>query len=87
MMVNFSQPACSVNIWVDEQRGVVIAVNAGDPEWNDRGPESFEVFREIVRQVAPDPVAADSLDDTGSDSPDEADGSEADPLPEDTDAP
>ena len=74
-------------IWVDEQRGVVIAVNAGDPEWNDRGPESFEVFREIVRQVAPDPVAADGLDDTGSDSPDEADGSEADPSPEDTDAP
>lgn len=50
-------------VWVDENRGVVIAVNAGDPTWHLRGPESFEVFRTIARTVSSEMAEATSADD------------------------
>lgn len=79
-------------VWVDEQRGVVIAVNAGDPTWDAREPESFEVFRAIAEYVSPDPGLDDetgdesgeeSVVDSGEGSPEGVDPAVADPSPED----
>ncbi|MGP1274489.1 MAG: serine hydrolase domain-containing protein [Caulobacterales bacterium] len=40
-------------IWVDERRGVVIAQNAGDPQWGRLGAEVFAVMRAIAETVSP----------------------------------
>lgn len=40
-------------IWVDSLRGVVIAQNAGDPEWGPISHESYAVFRAIAEHVSP----------------------------------
>jgi len=39
-------------VWVDERRGVVIAMNAGDPDWSARGEEAFALFRAIAGTLA-----------------------------------
>jgi CubicO group peptidase (beta-lactamase class C family) len=40
-------------IWIDRRRGVVIALNAGDPEFAGRYAESAAVLRAIAAHVAP----------------------------------
>lgn len=40
-------------VWVDERRGVVVAMNAGDPEWGAREEEAWAVFRSIAEAVSP----------------------------------
>lgn len=40
-------------IWVDRRRGVVIAMNAGDPGFAERYFESAAVFRAIAEHVSP----------------------------------
>ncbi|MCH8489043.1 MAG: beta-lactamase family protein [Oceanicaulis sp.] len=40
-------------IWIDRRRGVVIAVNAGDPAWGERYAESAAVMRAIAGHVSP----------------------------------
>lgn len=40
-------------VWVDERRGVVIAMNAGDPEWGGREEEAFALMRAIAETVSP----------------------------------
>ncbi|WP_019960035.1 serine hydrolase domain-containing protein [Woodsholea maritima] len=43
-------------IWVDQRRGVVIAINAGDPDYWNRKDETIAVMRAIVSAVAPEQV-------------------------------
>ena len=40
-------------IWMDRKRDLVIAQNAGDPNWTDRNVEMTAVFRAIANTVAP----------------------------------
>ncbi|EAP90526.1 hypothetical protein OA2633_12515 [Oceanicaulis alexandrii HTCC2633] len=40
-------------IWMDRKRDLVIAQNAGDPNWTDRNVEMTAVFRAIANSVAP----------------------------------
>lgn len=45
-------------IWIDRRRGVVIAVNAGDPAWGARYAETATVMRAIAEHISP--LASDS---------------------------
>lgn len=40
-------------VWVDERRGVVVAMNAGDPTWGEREQEAFTLMRAIAETVSP----------------------------------
>lgn len=40
-------------VWVDERRGVVVAMNAGDPVWGQREGEAFTLMRAIAESVSP----------------------------------
>lgn len=40
-------------VWVDTLRGVVIAQNAGDPEWDPISHEAYAVFRAVAEHVSP----------------------------------
>lgn len=40
-------------IWIDRKRDLVIAQNAGDPNWTDRNVEMTAVFRAIAEDIAP----------------------------------
>jgi len=40
-------------IWMDRKRDLVIAQNAGDPNWTDRNVEMTAVFRAIAEAIAP----------------------------------
>ena len=37
----------------DERRGVIVAMNAGDPAWGEREEEAFTVMRAIAETVSP----------------------------------
>lgn len=39
-------------IWIDRRRGVVIAQNAGDPDWGAKAEEAFAVFRGLAAHAA-----------------------------------
>lgn len=56
-------------IWIDRRRGVVIAMNAGDPGFAERYFESAAVLRAIAQHVSPLAPQTDlaSLDDEGED--------------------
>lgn len=62
-------------VWVDERRGVVVAMNAGDPVWGEREQEAFTVMRAIAETVSP---LAEEAMDGGQPAPDvEAEPQEA----------
>ncbi|MEQ8404248.1 MAG: serine hydrolase [Oceanicaulis sp.] len=76
-------------VWVDTLRGVVIAQNAGNPDWDAMTRESYAVFRAIAEHVSPaemrlQEVAAELRDailarETGRIADAPPDGQESDP--------
>ena len=64
-------------IWMDRNRDLVIAQNAGDPNWTDRNVEMTAVFRAIAHTVAPY-----SRFDAHGPASDVAPETETDPAPE-----
>lgn len=66
-------------VWVDRDRGVVVAMNAGDPDWGEREEEAFALMRAIVQSVAP---PDESEGEPDAEPIGAADGDQAGPEPE-----
>lgn len=49
-------------VWIDRDRNVVVAMNAGDPDWGEREEEAFALMRAIVQTVAPPEQSGNSPD-------------------------
>lgn len=61
-------------IWIDRRRGLVIAINAGDPSWGERNAESATVMRTIAEHVSPLPAETDPVsNDEDEDGEDQGD--------------
>jgi CubicO group peptidase (beta-lactamase class C family) len=45
-------------VWIDRRRNVVVAMNAGDPTWGQRGDEARAALRAIAAEVSSDGAAS-----------------------------